>query len=81
MKKNITEIFTAKNYLLHNKSVIDDLEREASNLRGKDYYLNSWLLFRPIFSSFTRDTTSLYIGKWRSMGLNDESELTAVKNG
>ena len=31
------------------------------------------LLFRPIFSS-------LYIEKWKSIGLNDESELTSVKN-
>ena len=65
---------------------MDDLEREASYFRGKDYYLNSWLLFKPIFSSFTRDTDSLYIEKWKyssndsNDGSNDESELTAVKN-
>ena len=38
------------------------------------------MLFRPFFSSFTRGTDSLYIEKWKSIGLNDESELTAVKN-
>ena len=59
---------------------MDDLEREASYFRGKDYYLNQWLLFRPIFSSITRGTDSLYIEKWKSIGSNDESELTAVKN-
>ena len=58
---------------------MDDLEREASYFRGKDYYLNSWLLFKPTFSSFTRGTDSLYIEKWKSVGLDDESELTAVK--
>ena len=79
VKKNITDILTAKNSLLHNKSVLDDLEREASYFRGKDYYLNSWLLFKPTFSSFTRGTDSLYIEKWKSVGLDDESELTAVK--
>ena len=79
VKKNITDILTAKNSLLHNKSVIDDLEREVSLFRGKDYYLNSWLLFRPIVSSFTTSTDSLCIEKWKSKGLNDESELTAVK--
>ena len=37
------------------------------------------MLFRPIFSPFTRSTDSLYIEKWKSKGLNDESELTAAK--
>ena len=37
VKKNITDIVTAKNYLLHNKSVIDDLERKASFNRGFYY--------------------------------------------
>ena len=36
--KNITDIVTAKNSLLHNKSVLDDLEREASFNRGFYYY-------------------------------------------
>ena len=38
------------------------------------------MLFRPIFSSFTRGTDSLYIEKRKSIGLNDETELTSVKN-
>ena len=38
------------------------------------------MLFRPTFSSFTRGTNSLYIEKWKSIGLNYESELTAIKN-
>ena len=38
------------------------------------------MLFRPIFSSFTRGTDSLYIEKRKSISSNDESELTAVKN-
>ena len=59
---------------------MDDLEREASYFRGKDYYLNSWLLLKPTFSSFTRGTDSSYIEKWKSIGSNDESEFTAVKN-
>ena len=36
MKKNITDI--TKTSLEHNKSVIDDLEREASFSRGFYYY-------------------------------------------
>ena len=38
VKKNIADIVTAKNSLLHNKSVQDDLEREASFNRGFYYY-------------------------------------------
>ena len=78
--KNISDILKYKTSIDHNKSVLNDLEREASYFRGKDYYLNSWLLFRPTFSSFTRGTDSLYMEKWKSIGSNDESELTAVKN-
>ena len=37
VKKNITNIVTAKTYLEHNKSIIDDLEREASFNRGFYY--------------------------------------------
>ena len=38
MKKNITDILSNKTSLEHNKSVIDDLEREASFIRGFYYY-------------------------------------------
>ena len=38
------------------------------------------MLLKPTFSSFTRGTDSLYIEKCKSIGSNDESELTAVKN-
>ena len=38
------------------------------------------MLLKPTFSSFTRGTDSLYIEKWKSIGSNDESELTEVKN-
>ena len=62
------------------KSRIYDLEKEISYFRGKDYYLNSWLLFKPTFSCFTTGIDSLYIEKWKSIGSNDESELVTVKN-
>ena len=78
--KNISDILKYKTSIDHNKTVLDDLEREASYFRGKDYYLNSWLLFKPTFSSFTRGTDSLYKEKWKSIGSNDKSELKAVKN-
>ena len=48
VKKNITDIVTAKNSLLHNKSVLDDLEREASFNRGFYYYNQQpYFLFEP----------------------------------
>ena len=56
------------------------MKREGSYFRGKDYYLDSWLLFKPTFSSFTRGTDSLYIEKWKSIGSNDDSDVVAVKN-
>ena len=56
------------------------MEREASYFRGNDYYLDSWLLFKPTFGSFTRGTDLLYIEKWKSIGSNDDSDVVAVKN-
>ena len=38
IKKSITDILNAKTSLEHNKSVIADLEREASFFRGSYYY-------------------------------------------
>ena len=38
VKKNITDILNATTSLDHNKSVIDDLEREVSFNRGFYYY-------------------------------------------
>ena len=46
VKKNITNLLSFKSSLDQEKSTIDDLEREISYFRGKDYYLNSWLLFK-----------------------------------
>ena len=80
MKKNITDILNFKSSLDQEKPAIDDLEREVSSFRGKDHYLDSWLLLKPNFSSFIRGIDSLYIEKWKSIGSNDESKLTAVKN-
>ena len=58
VKKNITDIATAKNSLLRNKSVLDDLQREASFNRGFYYYnQQSYFLFEPKSKSFTK--------KWR----------------
>ena len=80
IKYNINDILKYKTSIDHDKSVLDDLERKASYFRGKNCYLNSWLLFKPTFTSFTRGTDSLYIEKWKSIGSNDEHELTPVKN-
>ena len=42
VKKNITDISNFKSPLDQEKSTIDNLEREISYFRGKDYYFNSW---------------------------------------
>ena len=78
--KNISDILNFKSSLDQEKSTIDNLEREITYFRGKDCYLNSWLLFKPTFSSFTTGTDSLYIEKWKSIGSNDDSEVIPVKN-
>ena len=56
VKKNITDIVTARNSLLHTKSVIDDLEREANFNRGF-YYHNqqSYFLFESNSKLFTKN--------------------------
>ena len=45
VKKNTTDIATAKNSLLHNKSVSDDLEIEASFNREFYYYTQNFTFF------------------------------------
>ena len=63
---------------------IDDLEREASYFRGKDYFDNDGaqnvLVFRLVFSSFKRSGAN--ISSWRSSGIYDDGNviLTAVSN-
>ena len=63
---------------------IDDLEREASYFRGKDYFDNDGaqnvLAFRLVFSSFKRSGAN--ISSWRSSGIYDDGNviLTAVSN-
>ena len=80
VKKNITDISNFKSPLDQEKSTIDNLEREISYFRGKDYYFNSWLSSKPTFNSLTTGTDSLYIEKWKSVGSNYNSEIVAVKN-
>ena len=80
MKKNITAI--TKTSLEHNKSVIDDLEREASFSRGFYYYTQqSYLLFELKSKSFSRSGGS--ISYWKSTGIHNDSkntELFSVNN-
>ena len=75
VKKNITYIATAKNSLLHNKSVQDDLEREASFNRGFYYYnQQSYFLFEPKSNSFTRNGGAIHA--WISTGIHNDSNNT-----
>ena len=62
VKKNITDILNAKTSLEHNKSVIDDLEREASLNRGFYYYnQQSYFLFEPKSKSSTRNGGAIHV--------------------
>ena len=82
MKKNITDILTNKTSLTHNKSVLDDLEREASFNRGFYYYnQQSYFLFEPKSNSFITNGRS--IPAWISTGIDKDSnntELFSVNN-
>ena len=69
VKKNITDIVTAKNSLLHNKSVLDDLEREASFNRGFYYYNQQpYFLFKLKSKPFTRNGGAIHA--WISTGIH-----------
>ena len=75
VKKNITDIVTTKNSLLHNKSILDDLEREASFNRGF-YYENQqfYFLFETKSKSFTRNGGAIHA--WISTGIHNDSNNT-----
>ena len=74
-KKNSTDILNAKTSLEHNKSVIDDLEREASFNRGFYYYnQQSYFLFKPKSKSFTKNGESIHA--WTSTGNHNGSNNT-----
>ena len=68
MKENITEILSNKTSLVHNKPVIDDLERAAQSFYGDQYYNNSWLVFKTDYHSFDF-VKSKYINYWKSKGI------------
>ena len=75
VKKNITDIVTAKNSLLHNKSVLDHLEREASFNRGFYYHSQqSYFLFESKSKSFTKNGGDIHA--WVSTGIHNDSNNT-----
>ena len=77
-KKNSTDIPNAKTSLENNKSVIDDLEREASFFSGS-YYFNqqSYLIYEPKPFSFKQ--TSAEIKDWKSAGIDNYSLDTGLR--
>ena len=60
--------FSNKTSLVHNRSVIDDLERAAQSFYGDQYYNNSWLAFKTDYHSFDF-VNSRYINYWKSKGI------------
>ena len=82
VNKNITDVLNTKTSLEHNKSVIDDLEREASFNRGF-YYFNqqSYFLFESKSKLFTRNGGAIHA--WISTGIhnnNNNTDLSSVNN-
>ena len=75
VKKNIANILNAKTSLEHNKSVIDDLEREASFSREFYYYnQQSYFLFELKSKSFTKNGEAIHA--WISTGIHNDSNNT-----
>ena len=75
VKKNITDIVSTKNSLLHNKSILDDLEREAIFNRGfYCYNQQSYFLSEPKYKSFTRNGRAIHA--WISTGIHNDSNNT-----
>ena len=75
LKKDITDVATAKKCLLHNKSVLDDLEREASFNRGFSYYnQQSYFLFEQKSKSVTRNWGAIHA--WISTAIHNGSNNT-----
>ena len=81
-KKNSTGILKTKTSLEHSKSVINDLEREASFNRGFYYYTQeSYFLFEPRSKSFSRNGG--IVNSWISTGIHNErknTDLFSVNN-
>ena len=73
--KNSTDILNTKTSLEHNKSVINDLEREASFGRGFYYYTQqSYFIFEPKSKSFSRNGG--VVNSWKSTGIHNDSNNT-----
>ena len=73
--KNTSDILSYKTSSDHNKSVINDLEREASFSRGFYYYTQqSYFLFEPKSKSFTRNGGVIH--GWISTGIHNDSNNT-----
>ena len=75
VKKIITDILNAKTSLEHNKSVLDDLERETGFNRGFYYYnQQSYFLFEPKSKSFAKNGKAIHV--WISTGIHNDSNST-----
>ena len=73
--KNISDILNYKTSLEHNKSLINDLEREASFNRGFCYYTQQfYFLFEPKSKSYTGNSGVIHA--WISTGIHNDSDNT-----
>ena len=73
--KNTSDILNYKTSLDHNKSVINDLEREAFFSRGFYYYTQqACFLYEPKSKSFSRN--GWVVNSWLSTGIHNDSNNT-----
>ena len=70
VKKNITDILSAKTSLVHSTSAIDDLERAVQSFYGDQHYNISWLIFKADYHSFDF-VNSRHMNYWKSRGIFD----------
>ena len=78
-KKNSTDILGFESRLKKKEDTLNDLERVISYCRGKDYYLNLWLVYKTDLDSFVTTTDSSDIENWKSKGKNNISIIGCKK--
>ena len=81
MTKNSSDILGFERRLKQKEDTLEDVQRESSYFRGKNYYdsdgLESYLVFNGIFTSFKRSGYNIIF--WKSTGLYGYNEDNDIK--
>ena len=78
---NSPKVLSYEHKLRPREDTINDLERDASYFRSKNFLEGNYLAFKPIYKSFKRSIDSnniVYVHNWQSNGLCDE-KITAPR--